>query len=737
MKKPIPILFVLLFSFFALLPAHAQQRKKVAVVLSGGGAKGVAHIGALKVIEEAGIPIDFVVGTSMGAIVGGLYAIGYTPSQLTKMVDKQNWSFLLSDKIKRSEQTMTERKNTETYILSIPYTKGMKEKSIGGVIKGQNLSNLFSELTVGYHDSIDFNKLPIPFACISENVVNGDPVIFRSGVLSTAMRASMAIPFVFTPVRIDSMVLVDGGMKNNFPTNIAKEMGADIIIGVDVQEELKGAGQLKTVPEIIGQIINLTCQSNYQQNIALADTYIKVNVKGYTAASFAPASLDSLMKRGEEAARQHWEALQQLKKTIGIPRNFIPRPHGPYNALSLSRNVFVRKITFSGIDDADQKWLLQKCKLKEYTSINISQLDRALSILRGSQAYSDASYTLTNVLPQEYNLHILLQEKYEQNINIGIRFDSEEIASLLLNVTTNLKTRIPSKASITGRLGKRYMARVEYTLEPAQMRNVNIAYQFQYNDINIYSHGERVYNTTYKYHAGEFSFSDIWYKNLRFAIGARIEYYRYKNILYNQPEFNLAVKPEHFFNYFAQLHYNTYNKGSFPSKGSDFKAGYNVYTDNLVSYNGHLPFSAISASWESAFAPARRTTLLPSIYGRVLIGKEIPYPCSNALGGYVFSRYVPQQLPFVGIDNIEMSDKSVIVSSLKLRQRLGSNHYITLTGNVAFCDSNFFHSLKGKKIYGGGIGYGLDSMFGPLEASFNYSSETKHLGFYINLGFAF
>ncbi|MEG0454250.1 MAG: patatin-like phospholipase family protein, partial [Bacteroides sp.] len=212
MKKQLYSILLVVLGLFICIPLGAQPRKKVAVVLSGGGAKGVAHIGALRVIEKAGIPIDYVVGTSMGAIVGGLYSIGYTPEQLDSMVRKQNWTFLLSDKIKRSEQTMLERKNAATYVLSIPYSKGMKEKSLGGMIQGQNLSNLFSELTVGYHDSVNFNKLPIPFACVSENVVNGKQVVFHEGILSTAMRASMAITFVFTPVRIDSMVLVDGGM---------------------------------------------------------------------------------------------------------------------------------------------------------------------------------------------------------------------------------------------------------------------------------------------------------------------------------------------------------------------------------------------------------------------------------------------------------------------------------------------------------------------------------------------
>lgn len=738
MKKHLSLTLVLLACFFLALPTSAQQRKKVGVVLSGGGAKGVAHIGALKVIEEAGIPIDYIVGTSMGSIIGGLYSIGYTPEQLDSMVKKQDWTFLLSDRIKRSQQTMSEREKSETYVLSLPLTgKGFKEQASGGVIKGQNLANLFSDLTVGYHDSIDFNKMPIPFACVSENVVNGDEIVFHNGVLATAMRASMAIPGVFTPVRIDSMVLVDGGMKNNYPVNVAKAMGAEVIIGVDVQDKLRTANELNTAPDILLQIIDLTTQKNYEQNVAATDVYIKVNVKGYSAASFTPNALDTLTNRGEEAAQEKWSELLKLKKKIGIPADYKPTPHGPYTSLSSSRKFFVKEINFSGIEDVDKKWMMRKCKLKEDSEISVAQLEKALSVLRGSQAYSNVSYKLTST-PEGDKLDFLLEEKYERKINLGIRFDSEEIASMLLNATLNLKTHIPSKVSVTGRLGKRYAARVDYTLEPMQMRNFNFGYLFEYNDINIYNHGDRAYNTTYKYHSGEFSFSDVWYKNLRFAVGARFEYFKYKDFLYTSPEYNLKIKPEHFFSYFAQVHYNTFNKGYFPNQGADFKAGYSLYTDNMAKYKGHAPFSALNASWVEAFQLTNRFALLPAIYGRVLIGRDIPYPYTNALGGNYFGRFISQQMPFAGIDNIEiMKNSVVVVGGLKLRQRLWTKHYISLTGNVALTNNNFFDILEDKCIYGFSLSYGIDSMFGPLEASLGYSNQSKKAGFYVNLGFYF
>ena len=739
MKKQ--IFSTLVLSMCLLLPFSLysqEQRKKVGVVLSGGGAKGMAHIKALKVIEEAGIPIDYIAGTSMGAIVGGLYALGYTPEQLDSMVRKQNWTFLLSDRIKRSAMSLTDRERSEKFIVSIPFTKSPKDAaSSGGIIKGQNLANLFSDLTMGYHDSINFDKLPIPFACVAANVVNGEQIIFHNGILSTAMRASMAIPGVFTPVRQDSMVLVDGGIVNNYPADVVKAMGADVIIGVDVQNALKKADKLNSAPDILGQIVDITCQSNHEKNVDLTDTYIRVNVDGYSSASFTPAAIDTLMRRGEEAAKAQWNSLLALKKKIGISDNYVPKRHGPYSSLSNVRTIYVTDISFSGVEADDKKWLMKKCNLKENSNITTQPIEQALYQLRGSQSYSSASYTLTDT-PEGYHLNFLLQAKYEKRINLGIRFDSEEIASLLINGTADLKTHIPSRLSLTGRLGKQYAARIDYTLEPMQQRNFNFSYMFQYNDINIYEEGERAYNTTYKYHLAEFGFSDVWYKNFRFGLGFRFEYYKYKDFLFKKPEFiGLDVESEHFLSYFAQVHYNTYDKGYFPSKGSDFKAAYSLYTDNMAQYNEQAPFSALSASWASVIPATRRFSIIPSIYGRVLIGKGIPYPLKNAIGGEVYGFYIPQQLPFAGVTNMELMENSIIITSLKFRQRMGSIHYLTLTGNYGLTDSHFFEILKGKQLFGISAGYGMDSVFGPLEISLGYSNQTDKGSCFVNLGYYF
>ena len=213
--------------------AAAPKRKTVAVVLSGGGAKGMAHIGALRVIERAGIPIDIVTGTSMGSIVGGLYAIGYNSEALDSVVRIQDWSYVITDKENMTKQSLADLHRRFTYAFSTGLTLGKRNYNDGGFIKGKNLAELFQKLCAGYTDSLNFSKdLPIPFACVATNVVDNSEVDFHSGRLPQAMRASMAIPAAFSPVRVGDKVLVDGGLRNNYPADIARELGAGVIIGV-------------------------------------------------------------------------------------------------------------------------------------------------------------------------------------------------------------------------------------------------------------------------------------------------------------------------------------------------------------------------------------------------------------------------------------------------------------------------------------------------------------------------
>ena len=336
----------------AQMDSTTTGRKRVAVVLSGGGAKGMAHIGVLKVLERAGIPVDIVTGTSMGSIIGGLYAIGYNANALDSLVRVQDWGYVISDREDLSNQSLSDRRKQNTYFINT--NLGKKDKNAGGIIKGKNLAELFQQLCVGYTDSIDFTRdLPIPFACVATNIIDNSEYDFHSGHLPQAMRASMAIPAAFSPVRIGDMVLVDGGLRNNFPADIARQMGADIIIGVTVQGPPKVAENLGGTMSIISQIVDVNCKNKYDENLAITDLHFPVDTKGFNAASFTPAAIDTLIRRGEEEAMRHWDQILALKKRIGIDDSFRPTILQPLRPQVQTEKRHVTGFTFENMTAQD------------------------------------------------------------------------------------------------------------------------------------------------------------------------------------------------------------------------------------------------------------------------------------------------------------------------------------------------------------------------------------------------
>lgn len=730
------LLLILCFSLIASV--YANQRKKVAVVLGGGGAKGVAHIGVLKVLEEAGIPIDIVTGTSMGAIVGGLYAIGYSPDEIKQMVHSQDWEMLLSDKVKRSSLFFPEKENSERYILTLPFGKEKKDRVIDGVIKGQNLQNLFSDLTLGYHDSVDFNKFNIPFACVAVDLVSGKDHVFHNGSLPLAMRASMAIPAVFTPVRLDSMVLVDGGLNNNYPADVARQMGAEIIIGVDLAtSDLRNYERLYSPGDIVTQIIALHGHEKYAHNVDKTDLLFRPDMEPYRSSSFTSVALDTMMMRGEKDARSRWNEIIALKEKIGIADSSQSvRTLHAYKPVQATDTFSISTITFQGADPDDVSWLRKISRLKENSRITLADLQRAMNILVGSNAYSYVNYKLSGENQQE--LILILQPKSVSSLSLGVRFDSEEIIAVLLNGTYDYRRRFHSKFSITGRIGaKQSYARLDYAIERSALRNFNLAYQFIYQDLDIYEKGNKIVNTSYGHHIGEFAYSDMNWLNFKFKLGLRYEYFNYNNFLFTTGNDQYIIKPEGFLNYFASAHLETLDRQYFPTKGVSLQADYTFYTDNLVKYNGGTPFSAIRLNFKTVVPITSHFSMLPSLYGRTLIGRNIAYPFLNVVGGETFGRFLPQQLPFAGINNSEIFSNSVVIGRIEMRQRIAGRNYISLIGNFGLHDDNFFHILDGKAVWGGSLGYSYNSLAGPLSATFGLSNQTNKLQFFLNLGYYF
>lgn len=714
------------------------SRKKVAVVLSGGGAKGVAHIGALKVIEKAGLPIDIITGTSMGSLVGGLYAIGYNAHSLDSIARGMDWGFVLSDREDMSRRNIEDRRRQNTYMLSRGLTIGRRDRSSGGIIKGKNLETLLQKLCVGYTDSMDFRRLPIPFACVATDIVDNSEVDFTSGRLPQAMRASMAIPAVFSPVRIGKKVLCDGGLCNNYPADLARKLGADIVIGVTVQDSLRQSDDLNGTMDILMQIIDLNTLNKYNDNLAITDVAIRVNPKGYSAASFTPAAVDTLLRWGEEEAMRHWDDFIALKEVIGIGPDFKPVRLSPRRPSVMTEKVRIVGYTLENMTPQDERFLRQKFHLNQLDSINTKGEEEITTSMRVDLFYQSATSRLVEE-NDGYRLVLTAGNRKTSQLNLGFRFDTEEMVALQLNANLPLKQTLLFSSDLTLRLGKRILAGGEIIYHPRGLRLTRPAfsYYFRRNDIGVYYEGEREYTVLYNHHQAAVEPFNFSIRNFDFRIGVRWDYFHFSNKLQSSGSREVEFDNDHYFSYRASVNFNSEDDWHFPTRGARFMAGYNYITTNFARLSGFRGVSDVSASWRKSFAVGERLTIQPLLYGRLLFGEYIPHIFGNIIGGNTFGHYVEQQMPLAGLGHVEYAENHFAAIQLQAQQRIGRLHYVLLKASVAQHASELEDLLKTKTMLGGQLAYYYNSMFGPLGATLGYSNRTKTPYFYINLGYEF
>ena len=740
--------------------AVSNTRKKVGVVLSGGGAKGMAHIGVLKVLEKAGIPVDIVTGTSMGSIIGGLYAIGYNSHSLDSMVRVQDWGYVITDKEDLRNQSLTDWQKQNTYFFSTGITIGKKDMNAGGIIRGKNLAELFTQLCVGYTDSLDFTRdLPIPFACAATDIITNDEVDFHSGRLPQAMRASMAIPAAFSPVRLGDKVLVDGGLKNNYPADLAREMGADIIIGVTVQGAPKTAEDMGGAMSIISQIVDVNCKNKLDENLAITDLHLSVDTKGYNAASFSLAAIDTLVRRGEEEAMRHWDEIVALKQRIGIDDTFRPEILHPLRPKVMTEKHRITSISFENMTPQDEKFLRQKFHLNRIDSID-AKLQQALTTsMRMDLFYQTAEcqlvpeklpeiskrkipgiwYKVDSLWNNADGVRVILSAGNRKSVEFhaGFRFDSEEYAAVQLGLDIPLKTAIPVNTEFTLRLGKRMMARGELTAHPRSFTRPKLNFTFYRNDIDVYVEGDRDWNIRYNQSQAELTPINFDLRHFNLQLGVRWDYMNYRNKLGSETTTQVELENEHFFSYRARLKFNTEDSWNFPTRGARFNAEYAYLTDNFAKLDGQTGMSDLSANWRMSFTMGNRFTLQPMIYGRLLFGDVVPPVFGNTIGGDWFGHYIEQQMPFAGVGYMEYVEKQFVAAQLQAQERIGSKIYVLLRVAAAQKSQELKELFDYRTMLGvqGAVYY--NTMFGPAGITVGYSNRTKSPHFYLNLGYEF
>ncbi len=673
MKRVITSIILLLAAIGMVAQPVVEKRKKVAVVLCGGGAMGTIHIGALKVLEEAGMPIDMVTGTSMGSIIGGMYAVGYDAADIETIVNSMDWGDILRDRLSMRNQTLAEREKQNIYLFDYRLFLDKSQDTLaGGFIRGINVEKTLRHY-LRQPEDIDFKTLPRPFGCIATDLVTDSQVVLDHGSLPRSIRASMAVPGVFAPVRMDPYILVDGGTKNNFPADLARKMGADIVIGV--RTDLGLNDKYYSTSDILERSVGADIRNRSDENDKYCDLIIRVPVRGYSAAHFYRSAIKELIKRGEEAARAQMDSIMMLKKMVGVPADYKP----------------------------------------EYSIISLSDIDN----------------TTAGKLVNEENA------KNSIKASVGVRYDNEELVAAQVGATYYFGNKLDKTLDLTLRLGKRTMGRLAWNMIPKPHSKIGLSYEIWHEDIDLYQGKHRSDAIKFIYqkaNATLFSFDAL---NLNVDLGIAWEHYHHYDVLKSEYSVNDFMKNEHYFNYHARAQYNSEDHWYFTHTGMRAEALYAYYTDNFAQWKGHAGFSEVSARWRMTMPLTSTTHLQPMVYGRMLFGSDIPTTAMNMLGGNRGGIYYAQQLPFSGFGYCHFMEKNLLVAGLKVQQRLFKEHYLMVKGHVAEHDNKLGDIFKGKPIWGTQIGYAYNSILGPLGGSLSWSNYTKNVSFYINLGFEF
>ena len=719
-------------------PQQLHPRKKVGLVLGGGGAKGAAEVGVLKVLEEAGIPVDYIAGTSIGAIVGGLYAIGYDAADIDSLYRNQDWLFLLSDQVKRESETFLSKEEREKYIVHIPLSKERKVSLPTGYVKGQNIFNLFSKLTVGYHQVDDFSNLPIPYRCVAVDLVEGKEVVFSSGSLPLAMRASMSIPGVFAPVEWNGMMLVDGGALNNLPVDVAREMGADVIICVDLSTGWKKKEELKSASSVVDQLIAMMGQTKYRKNKMEADLYINPSLKGFSAASFQPEAIDTMIQRGELAARQKWGELMDLKKTIYADAcdsvNIQIMPHEKPQKPSHTEVYHIGSICIEGIGGEEEEWIRKKIALRDDSEVSPQEIDGTLAMLRGLNIFSRVEYRLSNDEP--YELVFMLEPNESRRISVGARFDTQDLATVIAQISNNQQFSTRHHYALTGRISRNPFLEMKYAYGNLFGAKIGFSYRLAHYDFDLYADKHKLDALEFLSHSlAGFYTRDIG--NFRLKSGVQFDYYHYHSDMFMRDGSIQSRSSDHFLNYFASFTMDTYDRRYFPTRGSRIQVQGILHTDDGLQYADGNPFGEAAFRAESALRLNSRLYLLPKLKSRFMFGSSIPAIYQNYAGGVADGYYLSWQMAWESAQHVHLLERNVVTGQLGFRYRVKGKFYLSAMGEYGKEAHKFSHILIGDDLWGGALRASYDFVLGPVSVQANYSNLGKNVGFYINAGFIF
>lgn len=712
------IILGLLVYGLAITAAFTQEqpaRAKIGLALSGGGAKGFAHIGVLHVLEEIGLPIDYIAGTSMGSIIGGLYAIGYGADTLSALVQGEDWAALFDDAVTRRDLPMKEKPWDSRYIGSFP----IRERNVQlptGLIAGQRIMRLLTRLTWGVHSITDFRQFPIPFACVATDIETGEAVTLDHGYLPEAMRASMAVPTIFTPVMLNGRLLVDGLLVRNFPVEDVKRLGADIVIGVDVGAPLSSGERLNSIFSIIDQAISFRgAETNVRQQ-QLCDILIKPDLTGLSAVSFD--RVDTLLHRGEMAARRALPQLRALLDSLDLSTQRPPR-HTPPQPDS----IYVQEITISGLHDVSQRLVSAELGIRPPVWLKAEQLEKAIGRVYRSHFFERVMYRF-EPHPQGVKLFVEVIEKSADYFRLGLRYDTSTKAALLLNTTFRNRAEHGSSLSFDLKLGEQFEFDAQYFIHTGILPHVGVRMRANYARTSLDIFDDRQAIARYRQHTSfiEGTLGSFFSSVAVIGIGLKGESAGFS------PEVALPSFPklrERFASLFGLIWVDTQDRAVFPSRGHLLLLKSEAVFEKFRSKPW---FWHHTCDWRGFFAVLPRLTWLMRVQLGSASKSDLPLHYNFFLGG-------PDS--FVGYKAQELANKNVQALQLGVQYEIMPHRYLILRWNAGNTLNRWQLQFDKRRFATGtGLTLGAPSVIGPIELTMMSSSRHNFLT-HLTIGYKF
>lgn len=741
---------ILLIVFTLISTLSFSQEKndtdlKVGLVLSGGGAKGLAHIGALKVIEESGVRIDYIGGTSMGAIIGALYASGYSAKQLDSIFSQTDFSTLIQDNIPRGSKTFYEKEESEKYALVLPFDK-FKVGFPSGLSKGQNVYNLLSKLTSHVSNISDFSKLPIPFFCVATNVETGKEVILDHGYLPRAVTASGALPSLFSPVIIDDQVLIDGGVVNNYPVAEVKSKGMDIIIGVDVQDSLRSRVNLKSAFDVLVQINNYRTIKDMVAKRKETDIYIHPNIKDFSVVSFDEGK--NIVESGVVAADSFREQLAKL----AAQQKHVEKEKVKFKARD---TIFIKEVEIEGNKDYTRSYVLGKLKLRTPYKITYEDFSKGINNLSATGNFQDINYRF---IEDENKENILLLHLRENNskmlLRIGAHYDDLYNAAALVNFTRKRLFTNNDIASLDLIIGDNLRYNFNYYIDKGFYWSVGFNSSYNYFEKNVdldYVSFDRSTEGAVQLNKILLKYSDftnqlyietLFKRIFTFGVGLEHKYIRYLSETIGIDENNLprtVFESTNYYSTFALLKYDTYDNSFFPNKGVYFEGNFHLYVLADGRNEDFNQFSIAKARVGYAKSFLKKFSAQIVAEGGFKIGGNETRSLDFSLGGYGFKE-INNIVPFYGYEALSLRGDTYLKSTFTLDYEIFRKNHINIAANIANIGDDLFTDGKwidGVDYSGIALGYGLETFFGPIELKYSFSPETRTDEWFVNVGYRF